>query len=134
MPPRQGFTLIELLLVIVVIGVLAAIAVPKFTSTRERAYFKAMQADLRTLNMHQELHYAAPANNYTYGGSLSDFPEFRASDGVVITITEATTAGWSAQASHAALGATQQCAVYMGTVAAPPSFVSGAGAVACTGD
>ena len=50
---RQGFTLIELLIVIVIIGILAAIAIPKFGKTREKAYFKAMMSDLRNLQSQQ---------------------------------------------------------------------------------
>jgi prepilin-type N-terminal cleavage/methylation domain-containing protein len=46
MRDNKGFTLIELLIVVVIIGILAAIAIPKFSSTRERAYFAAMKSDL----------------------------------------------------------------------------------------
>ena len=58
MRDKKGFTLIELLIVVVIIGILAAIAIPKFSSTRERAYFCAMKSDLKNLATQQEM-YAA---------------------------------------------------------------------------
>ncbi len=131
---RQGFTLIELLIVIVIIGILAAIAIPKFGKTREKAYFKAMQSDLRNLMSQQEVYYSNPANNYQYAGALAVLTDFVASQGVSVGVTFGGTAGWGATAQHAALSATSQtCAVFMGTGAPPAPSVT-AGIVTCTGE
>ena len=51
---RKGFTLIELLIVVVIIGILAAIAIPKFSNTREKAYIASMKSDLRNLATAEE--------------------------------------------------------------------------------
>src|SRR3954462_12979669 len=55
---RKGFTLIELLIVVVIIGILAAIAIPKFSSTKEKAYVASEKADLKNLVNVQEAFYA----------------------------------------------------------------------------
>ena len=55
---KKGFTLIELLIVVVIIGILAAIAIPKFANTKDKAYVAAMKSDLRNLATYEE-QYAA---------------------------------------------------------------------------
>lgn len=131
---RQGFTLIELLIVIVIIGILAAIAIPKFGKTREKAYFKAMQSDLRNLMSQQEVYYSNPNNNYTYADDVTALGDFAASQGVSADVSEATQVGWGATAAHAALAADQTCAVFQGTVAAIPDPAQTPGVIRCTNE
>ncbi|HUQ99719.1 MAG TPA: prepilin-type N-terminal cleavage/methylation domain-containing protein, partial [Gemmatimonadaceae bacterium] len=54
MSNKKGFTLIELLIVVVIIGILAAIAIPKFANTKEKAYLAAMKSDLRNMATYEE--------------------------------------------------------------------------------
>ncbi len=64
MRTRKGFTLIELLIVVVIIGILAAIAIPKFANTKQKAYVTAMKSDLRNLVTAEEA-YFADSSQYT---------------------------------------------------------------------
>jgi type IV pilus assembly protein PilA len=131
---REGFTLIELLIVIVIIGILAAIAIPKFGKTREKAYFKAMQSDLRNIMSQQEVYYSNPASNYTYAASTSNLSDFVSSQGVTVAITQGSTSGWAATAAHAALASDQTCAVFAGTVATVPAPAQTPGIIRCTNE
>jgi prepilin-type N-terminal cleavage/methylation domain-containing protein len=121
---RRGFTLIELLIVVVIIGILAAIAVPKFASTKERAFLGAMKSDLRNLATAQES-YFYDNNTYYIGAVPAAGFLYNPSSDVVVTIVEATVAGWSATATHP--GATgKTCAVYYGSAAqVDPATVEG---------
>ena len=116
MRDKKGFTLIELLIVVVIIGILAAIAIPKFSATREKAYFAAMKSDLKNLASQQEIYYS---DAYAYSDAAATLG-FVSSDGVTVTIG-ATSSGWSATAYHTALGTGEGCAIYYGTVATPPT-------------
>ena len=125
----KGFTLIELLIVVVIIGILAAIAIPKFSATREKAYFAAMKSDVKNLASQQEIYYA---DNYAYTNSATSLT-FVSSQGVTVGIA-ASASGWSASATHSALGATEGCAIFYGTATAPtsPTTPGSPGEVACT--
>ncbi|MDZ4258587.1 MAG: prepilin-type N-terminal cleavage/methylation domain-containing protein [Gemmatimonadales bacterium] len=107
---RRGFTLIELLIVVVIIGLLAAIAIPKFSATKERAFVANMRSDLRNLATSQEAYFGD--NNVYYGGSLpSTALLYSTSPGVSITVTLGTS-GWGASATST--GTTITCALYIG--------------------
>ena len=111
MSNRRGFTLIELLIVVVIIGILAAIAIPKFANTKEKAYLAAMKSDLRNLMTAQENYHADWITYTTATTSLN----MAISTGVSITITGATSTGWSATASHTAVPAAKYCGIFYGS-------------------
>jgi len=125
---KRGFTLIELLIVVVVIGILASIALPKFASTRERAFIATVILDLKNLASQQEVYHG---DNFTYAASVAVIPEMVASSGVTITISESDGMGWAATAVHDAVP-NRQCGIFYGTASASNATpATAAGVIAC---
>ena len=108
---RRGFTLIELLIVVVIIGVLAAIAVPKFQNSKGRAFGAAIKSDLHNLATAQESYFYETS---TYTSDTAQL-KYNRSPGVTVEIVSATAAGWGATATHPA-AYPLVCALYMGNV------------------
>ncbi len=120
---RRGFTLIELLIVVVIIGILAAIAIPKFSSTKGKAYVATMKTDLKTLASAQESYYYE--NSVYYNGAIPNpaLP-FSPSRNVSVNVLSADVAGWSATSNYA--GIASICAIFIGSAAPPvPAVVEG---------
>ncbi len=113
MQNRKGFTLIELLIVVVIIGILAAIAIPKFANTKEKAYVASMKSDLRNLVTAEEAYFSD--NNSTYGTETDLGTNYRPSSGVTVTVGTITTTGWAATAAHNSTART--CAITVGGTA-----------------
>lgn len=122
---QAGFTLLELLVVVVIIGVLAAIAIPKFASSKDRAHLSAMQADLRNLVTAQESYFS---DNRTYTTALTT-TQFSTTAGVTVTVGAVGASGWNATAWHT--GTTRTCAIFVGDAPAAAPAVN-AGQVTCT--
>ena len=111
MSNKKGFTLIELLIVVVIIGILAAIAIPKFANTKEKAYIASMKSDLRNLVTAQEAYFSD--NNSTYAASTTAMgTNYQASSGVTVTINSSTNTGWTASASQTST--TKTCTLSLG--------------------
>ncbi len=127
---RAGFTLIELLVVVTIIGILASIAIPKITSTREEAVRAGMIEDLRNLVAAQEGFYSV---NGDYAGDITDGPDqadpkhpkkgvvsFTPSPGNVITVKYKSGGkngdGWNATVTNAAISnkKLKTCGIYVG--------------------
>jgi len=97
---KKGFTLIELLIVVVIIGILAAIAIPKFVDTKNKAYIATMKSDLRNFATHEEGYAADSAGAYFSGNGAAE--GFIPSPNVSVTATAAANPNtWTATARHA---------------------------------
>lgn len=105
---RKGFTLIELLIVVVIIGILAAIAIPKFANTKEKAVIAGMKSDLRNMVTAQEAHFS---DFGVYAGAIGatqikGTAAFVPTQGNAVT-TAVSGTGWTANAKNPAT--TQTC-------------------------
>ncbi len=123
--PAKGFTLIELLIVVVIIGILAAVAIPKFRATKGRAYAASIKSDLKNLTMMEEDYFFRHEQYTTVLGNISFVP----TDLVEITIVEADARGWAATATHP-LAFPLTCAIFYGQAAPVPPAVQ-EGVVRC---
>jgi prepilin-type N-terminal cleavage/methylation domain-containing protein len=106
---RRGFTLIEMLVVIVVLGILATLAIPRFMNARAQAFEATAISDLRNVAMVQEMHIRQAGS---YAADMA-FLDFDPSASVEIEITQATASGWAARASHTSLPA-RSCGIFVG--------------------
>ena len=125
---QKGFTLIELLIVVVIIGILAAIAIPKFGNTKGKAVAAGLKSDLRNLASAQES-YWVEFRTYYGGGIPNAAFTYRPTQGNTVVMVSATDAGWSATATNP--GTPQTCVIYYGS-APPIPPATNDGAVACS--
>ena len=115
---RRGFTLIELLIVVVIIGILASIAIPKFANTKAKAYVTQMKSDLRNLLTAEE-GYFADSIKYTSNMGTA----YNTSTGVVGPTIVVTGDGFTAWVRHTTT--TKTCAIFAGSTALAPATKEG---------
>ena len=106
-PNRRGFTLVEILVVVLVIGILAAIAIPRYSGSKDKAYVATMIADLHNAAIYEEQYASENHAQYFSGIATEDLAVegFRASKSVTVTLTAVNILGshiseYSAVARH----------------------------------
>ena len=132
---RKGFTLIELLIVVVIIGILAAIAIPKFANTKQKAIVASMKTDLKNLVTAQEAYFSdyntyAPA---TGPAQAAGVVANQVSTGNVLVLSNVTAQGFTGVMTNPAVTSTPStCGIYVGPATnAPNAAVVLEGSPAC---
>jgi type IV pilus assembly protein PilA len=101
---KNGFTIVELLLVVIIVGILATIAVPRFVDSKDKAYVAQMKSDLRNLATYEEQYAGDNGGHYFSGTATMAAPlnGFHASENVTIIAASAPgpPPSWSAVATH----------------------------------
>jgi len=123
---KLGFTLIELLIVVVIIGIIVAIAIPRLRDTKGKANSATIRSDLRNLVTAEEAYYY---DNSEYTDNVSQL-KYNNSNGVTIISLTKTPGGWSAVATHPS-AYPLRCALYVGDAPPPDPAAETEGVIGC---
>ena len=110
---RRGFTLIEVLIVVVVIGILAAIAIPRFAATKDKAKLASVKTDVRGAEIAEEA-YFSDYKKYGTLAQLRSASKYSLSSGNTMKIT-ASTSGYTIGATNSSIASSiNSCRVRVG--------------------
>jgi prepilin-type N-terminal cleavage/methylation domain-containing protein len=98
---RKGFTLIELLIVVVIIGILAAIAIPKFAATKDKAKLAGVKSDLRNTETAEEAYFSDFSTYGTYA-QLQTASNLLVSQGNTLSVSPVAS-GYTVTASNSSI-------------------------------
>lgn len=127
---KKGFTLIELLIVVVIIGILAAIAIPKFSNTKDKAKLASVKTDIRNFMTAEEAYFSDNSVYGAYGDLTTGNYDFSLSPGNEQTASTSTAGGYELTVVNNSISkGIYGCTVQAGTSA---TTAADAGVIKCT--
>jgi prepilin-type N-terminal cleavage/methylation domain-containing protein len=118
MNKQSGFTLIELVMVIVILGVLAAVAMPKFVDLKGDAQASALQGVVGAMNSAMSINYAARSANSSKGAAVADCTD------IATILQGGIPTGYTVASATVTAGSTASCTVTQTASSATATFTA----------